>query len=136
MCPTCNEPMIVVEFEGVEVDYCLTCHGTWLDAGELELITELAGGEPGPLHRALHAAGRGRSGRRRCPRCRRKMRIIEAGQTPAVEADRCPAGHGLWLDAGELATLVKEFTGQEDAAVAAFLGDLFRHKLTGGTEKG
>ncbi len=136
MCPTCREPMIVLELQGVEVDYCLTCHGTWLDAGELELITELAAGQPGPLQLALHAAGRGRSGQRRCPRCRRKMRLIDVGQGPVVELDRCPAGHGLWLDAGELATVVSEFSGQENAHVAEFLGDLFRHKLTGETEKG
>ena len=33
--------------EGVEIDRCMECRGTWLDAGELELITEFAGAEPG-----------------------------------------------------------------------------------------
>jgi Zn-finger nucleic acid-binding protein len=136
MCPTCKQPMIVVELEGVEVDYCLTCHGTWLDAGELELITELAGGQPGPLHRALDVAGRGRPGVRRCPRCRRKLRLITVGQTPAIEVDRCPHGHGVWLDVGELATLVREYAPQAGHAVARFLGELLRHTLTGETEKG
>jgi hypothetical protein len=136
MCPTCNEPLIVVELEGVEVDYCPACHGTWLDTGELELITELAGGQPGPLHRALHDAGRGASGRRRCPRCRRKLRRIDLGTAPVVQLDRCPVGQGLWFDAGELATLVREYAGREEATLAHFFGDLFRHRLSGAAGAG
>ena len=125
MCPKCREPLIVVELHGVEVDYCLACRGTWLDAGELELITELAGGPAGRLTAALQATTDGRTSRRRCPRCRRKMRQITVGDAPAVEVERCRNGHGLWLDAGELATLVREFTGTADDAVAKFFGDLF-----------
>ncbi len=33
--------MVAFELEGVEIDRCLACEGTWLDAGELELIVEL-----------------------------------------------------------------------------------------------
>jgi Zn-finger nucleic acid-binding protein len=128
-------PLIVVEWEGVEVDYCPTCRGTWLDTGELELITELAGGEPGPLQQALSAAGTGSRSSRRCPRCRRRMQTIVVGDTPPVEVERCSIGHGLWLDAGEVATLVGEFANHQDAAVAGFLGDLFRHPSRGKMEE-
>ena len=58
------------------------------------------------------------------------MRLISVGTAPAVELDRCPVGHGLWLDAGELVTLVRGFGGSADAVVADFLGDLFRHQLS------
>ncbi len=129
MCPQCSEPLIVVELEGVEVDHCLTCHGTWLDAGELELLMERAGLRPQRWDDALTAAGAGKSGARRCPRCRRRMRVIQLGTQPAVGLDRCPAGHGLWLDAGELRTIVKEFAAGERAAVSSFLGDMLRHGL-------
>ena len=37
-CPVCSEPMIVLEYDRVEVDYCVSCQGLWLDAGELELL--------------------------------------------------------------------------------------------------
>ncbi|MCL4278881.1 MAG: zf-TFIIB domain-containing protein, partial [Ignavibacteriaceae bacterium] len=40
LCPVCNNPMIVLELEQVEVDYCTNCAGVWLDAGELELLLE------------------------------------------------------------------------------------------------
>lgn len=130
MCPKCKQPLIVVEFEGVEVDYCLDCHGTWFDTGELELVSELAGVEPSKLETALQAAGSGTPGRRRCPRCGRKMLVSPVGREPPIEVDRCPVGQGIWLDAGELAAIVKSLGGTDDAAVAEFLGDVFRHELT------
>ncbi|MCK4343573.1 MAG: zf-TFIIB domain-containing protein [Phycisphaerae bacterium] len=133
MCPKCNEPLIVVEFQGVEVDHCLDCRGTWFDAGELELLAEMAGAAPGRLEEALLAGEHGATGRRRCPRCNRKMQVLTVGQPP-VEVDRCPSGDGIWLDAGELAAIVKSFAEGEDAVVAEFFGDLFRHELTEQTE--
>lgn len=137
MCPRCHEPLIVVELEGVELDRCDACGGIWLDAGELEQIVELAGVGPGPLHAALHAARELRRGQRRCPRCRRKMRVVgvgpaadvEGGPERSVEADRCPVGHGWWLDAGELRTIVRSLGGQERGPVAAFLADVLGHAL-------
>jgi len=30
--------MIVVEYHEVELDYCHSCKGVWLDSGELELL--------------------------------------------------------------------------------------------------
>jgi hypothetical protein len=126
--------MVVVELGGVEVDHCQTCRGTWFDAGELELVAELAGSPPGRLAEVISHAGQG-SSRRPCPRCGRKMRLVRLAGASPVEVDRCPAGHGVWLDAGELGALVRAFAGREDPAVAAFFGDLFRHELTGQSEE-
>lgn len=39
-CPVCKEPMIVLELNEVEIDYCSSCRGIWLDAGELALLLE------------------------------------------------------------------------------------------------
>ena len=135
MCPECREPLIVIELNGVEVDHCLTCRGTWLDAGELELLTELAGGEPGPLGTTLGNTPAGPRTARRCPRCRGKLRTGTIGTAPRIEFDRCPAGHGLWLDAGELAVIIREHADKPDAVVARFLGDLYRQGLTEKTEE-
>lgn len=140
MCPACNKPMIVVEFDGVEVDYCADCHGVWLDTGELELISELAGGRTDPLEApvadpleaAVRDPGPTSRDKRRCPRCRRRLRVQPVGTRPPVDVDRCPAGHGLWFDAGELATVVGG--GEPNAPVAEFLGQLFRQN-TSQTEK-
>ena len=39
-CPHCKEPMIILELNEVEIDYCHDCSGIWLDAGELDLLLE------------------------------------------------------------------------------------------------
>ncbi len=40
VCPRCGGLMDLEKAEDVEVDVCLTCHGVWLDAGELEDLKE------------------------------------------------------------------------------------------------
>jgi Zn-finger nucleic acid-binding protein len=40
-CPVCKEPdLIMSERQGIEIDYCPTCRGVWLDQGELDKIIE------------------------------------------------------------------------------------------------
>jgi Zn-finger nucleic acid-binding protein len=129
LCPVCNEPLIAFELEGVEIDHCVACRGTWLDAGELEQIAELADVPAGPLSEALRVAGPGQRSRRRCPRCRRRLSTLAVGREPPVEIDRCPLEHGLWFDAGELRTLITSFAEGEAGAVARFLGDLLRYEF-------
>lgn len=39
-CPVCNVELLMTEKQGVEIDYCPTCRGIWLDRGELEKLIE------------------------------------------------------------------------------------------------
>ncbi|WP_266205534.1 TFIIB-type zinc ribbon-containing protein [Pontibacter kalidii] len=39
-CPNCNETLLMSDKNGVEIDYCPSCRGIWLDRGELEKIIE------------------------------------------------------------------------------------------------
>ena len=39
-CPSCNETLVMSERQGVEIDYCPSCRGVWLDRGELDKILE------------------------------------------------------------------------------------------------
>lgn len=42
-CPTCPDTRLVMsERQGVEIDYCPTCRGIWLDRGELDKLLERA----------------------------------------------------------------------------------------------
>jgi Zn-finger nucleic acid-binding protein len=66
--------MLILELEGIELDHCPACGGTWLDAGELETIAERAGARPGRLAALLAASKLGAKSRRRCPRCRARLR--------------------------------------------------------------
>jgi Zn-finger nucleic acid-binding protein len=144
MCPNCGQPLLIVEFEGVALDHCAACGGTWLDAGELELLLALAAdgrpGRPGAGARGPVLAQRGtrRAGPRRCPRCRRRMPSIRLGPVPGVRVERCRAGHGLWFDAGEIRTLVAAEQSRAvpspaqqggTVPVAHFLAEALRHEL-------
>jgi uncharacterized protein len=37
-CPKCGMELSTIAYSGVEVDKCWSCHGIWLDDGELEKI--------------------------------------------------------------------------------------------------
>ena len=37
-CPGCNTTLKVSDRQGVEIDYCPSCRGVWLDRGELDKI--------------------------------------------------------------------------------------------------
>ena len=39
-CPVCNIALVMSERQSVEIDYCPTCRGIWLDRGELDKIIE------------------------------------------------------------------------------------------------
>jgi Zn-finger nucleic acid-binding protein len=41
-CPSCDDDLTVLDYgdTGVQVDYCDSCRGVWLDAGEFEAIIE------------------------------------------------------------------------------------------------
>ena len=39
-CPSDGTVLVMSERSGVEIDYCPTCRGVWLDRGELDKILE------------------------------------------------------------------------------------------------
>jgi uncharacterized protein len=39
-CPICKVTLLMSEKQNIEIDYCPTCRGVWLDRGELEKIIE------------------------------------------------------------------------------------------------
>lgn len=119
-CPVCDKPMIVLEVDQVEVDHCVACRGTWLDAGELELLLDGAGNRDRLLggmspHRTDEKA-------RPCPICERKMDKVRCDD---VIVDKCGRGDGIWFDQGELREIIVrgEFPGEN--RVYHLLNDVF-----------
>lgn len=47
-CPIDQTTLVMTERQGVEIDYCPTCRGVWLDRGELDKILDRAHGEAMP----------------------------------------------------------------------------------------
>jgi Zn-finger nucleic acid-binding protein len=39
-CPVDGSTLVMSERSGIEIDYCPTCRGVWLDRGELDKIIE------------------------------------------------------------------------------------------------
>ena len=42
-CPVDGATLTMSERQGIEIDYCPTCRGVWLDRGELDKIIERSG---------------------------------------------------------------------------------------------
>jgi Zn-finger nucleic acid-binding protein len=40
LCPNCKTPLSIADRSGIEIDFCPTCRGVWLDRGELDKIIE------------------------------------------------------------------------------------------------
>ena len=40
LCPIDQTALVMSDRQGVEIDYCPTCRGVWLDRGELDKIIE------------------------------------------------------------------------------------------------
>jgi hypothetical protein len=66
-CPVCKSVELVMsDRQGIEIDYCPTCRGVWLDRGELDKLIERSvlqvGGSPAaPVH--VRETSRGHDGR-------------------------------------------------------------------------
>ena len=40
-CPKCGMDLTEIDYKKIKVDKCFSCQGVWLDAGELEAVSEL-----------------------------------------------------------------------------------------------
>ena len=41
-CPNCNETLLMTHRNNIEIDYCPSCRGVWLDKGELDKMLDYA----------------------------------------------------------------------------------------------
>lgn len=46
-CPVDGTTLTMADRQGIEIDYCPTCRGVWLDRGELDKIIERSSAAPG-----------------------------------------------------------------------------------------
>lgn len=111
-CVRCNEELVPRLYEGVEIDRCPSCNGAWLDSGELTKIVETREITIARhvIEETLASAFKGvpqdeQRSVERCPRCAIPMVAINYDYTSGIIIDRCPSGHGNWVDGGELERL-------------------------------
>ncbi len=128
LCPVCKEPMVVLELNEVEIDYCPVCEGIWLDEGELELLLENAS-EKDSLIESFTPCYHSGEKRYRCPICSKKMNKIIVSAGTAIVIDKCRKNHGLWFDKGELQEIIRTGTLDKENKILSLLNQMFKHKL-------
>lgn len=105
-CPRCREAMTVVQNRRAVIDRCASCKGTFFDQGEM---IRLLGESADPKY-WLQAASSSQVGVSEidCPRCTTGMALRKlAAADLQVEIDHCGACGGLWLDGGEVDTVMR-----------------------------
>ena len=111
-CPRCGLDLRKEGQDGVEVDRCPSCWGTWLDKGEFSLLMGSAARSLRFTEEEIDSVFKGMAHEANapkpvpdrtlcCPRCGKAMGKVRHNAVRVISLDRCDA-HGLWLDAREL----------------------------------
>lgn len=130
ICPVCKDPMIVLELEQVEIDYCANCKGIWLDSGELELLLE-SSQESKNLFESFKEDPSNKEKSYSCPICGKRMSKVFVGEQGQVLIDKCKKDHGLWFDKGELKSVIENTSKNKENKVINHLQQLFEDSAGG-----
>ena len=111
-CPSCDQMLQSVLYEGVQVYVCFGCKGFFLDEDKLIQIEETLEIEvdkksPPPSHR-------GGDVNKTCPVCKELMEKIEFGKINTTIIDKCEKCGGIWLDKGEIERVQADYELCED----------------------
>ena len=125
-CPVCSQPLVILELNQVEVDYCTSCHGVWLDEGELELLFQNSE-EKNKLLNSFSVDKNSKEKFVKCPICAKKMDKIICGDK--ITLDECPHKHGLWFNKGELVAVVEMGSLDKQNKIVTLLKEMFAYNL-------
>jgi len=128
ICPVCKDPMVVLELEQVEIDYCANCKGIWLDSGELELLLE-SEQERKSLFESFKEDSSNKERSYSCPICRKRMSKIFVGEKGQVMIDKCRKNHGLWFDEGELKSVIENASKNKENKIINLLSKMFEESV-------
>jgi Zn-finger nucleic acid-binding protein len=118
--------MVVLELEQVEIDYCTSCSGIWLDSGELELLLE-TDEDRNRLISLFKEAGELKEKSHNCPICGKYMEKFAIGEQGKVLVDKCRKNHGIWFDKGELQKVVEFGSVNKENKIINLLKDMFEN---------
>lgn len=114
-CPACKDPRLALKADrGAAYSVCPDCAGLFVGESQLykyiEAVTQDIGAAQAfvsLLEDALARDAPDGSHLRACPVCRADLERFGFGEHPMSIADRCPQGHGLWLDDGDLSKVIR-----------------------------
>ena len=107
-CPKCNNDMVTIEFEGVEIDRCTHCKGIWFDAGESDWLFGEDAAEAIDTGDPLTGKKTNEIDRYRCPRCDGGMLRMVDPRRSQIRYEECTSCRGSFFDAGEFSELIKD----------------------------
>jgi Zn-dependent protease with chaperone function/Zn-finger nucleic acid-binding protein len=97
-CPACRTSLGELPTpEGVTIDFCSACHGSWFDRGELLYVVKRPSALAPMLDRPLASPAPSALS---CPRCGAAMERGGVGASMQAVIDRCPGCGGIWLASG------------------------------------
>ncbi|MEZ4317182.1 MAG: zf-TFIIB domain-containing protein [Myxococcota bacterium] len=123
-CPRCSTPLDPCDIEGVPVDRCPTCTGMLVEqkhlSGWIDALVKLMGpiGEDTPIQVVPDAHGIAS-----CPDCGAAMERFGYLEARVVTLDRCRPCQLVWIDEGELPTMVA-MVGRSSARANAQLHEI------------
>lgn len=105
-CPNCNLELQEKAYEGILIDVCNICGGSWLDYGELSPIIDMRQERFSEEERITTFQELGvdvsKGKLHLCPKCSQQMQKFNYAINTGIMIDRCPKKDGLWFDKGEL----------------------------------
>ena len=108
-CPNCARELAATPREGIEIDECSECGGTWFQREELRRAKDSTDEDLRWLDFDPFTDGDSfavRSGERACPECSGPMET-RTYMSSGVVIDACALDHGVWLDSGEFEKIVE-----------------------------
>lgn len=125
LCPKCGKPLIVVERNKIELDWCPQCGGFWFDADEWKLLGVNDDKYDPFQSENVNSKEKGR----RCPVC---TKIMHKTEINGILLDKCPCFHGIWFDKGELSDFVNSVNSDsKNVKTVNFLGEVLILKSNG-----
>lgn len=97
-CPKCQGGLAEGLKNGVPVEYCIKCGGTWFDAGELTVVLGVS--------RRIRMKQKRETGLY-CIKCPKEELLEVPYPKTDVMIDTCPDCRSVWLDGGELEKLAE-----------------------------
>jgi len=126
-CVKCKETLSTLQsFDGVVVDRCPQCYGTWYDGGELEQTL----GNAFDYHAFMKVMSL-RLSEYVCPCCKMSMRgLVFKFRNGELLIDHCATCRGFWLDSGELESVRNLAETIKDGVVPLRIGFSAAHPVS------
>jgi len=109
-CPTCRTELTPRTDNGITVDLCHSCQGSFYEIGELRDAKDATLKDGNWLDFEMWKEGEDHHARpsdRHCPSCDKQMVTVVYGHT-GVEVEYCKSCNGFWLDKDEFSKIVEK----------------------------